>query len=91
MDNPDGKVRNLVLPDNARFAAEYRPALLNGVEVVTGKAVALSYDAQGSVVKHDQDLTMIPYYAWANRGRGQMTVWLPDSEAGAHARPIPPL
>jgi len=88
-DNPGGKVRNLLLPDSAQFTAEYRPALLNGVEVVTGKAVALSYDGQGQVVKHEQDLTMIPYYAWANRGRGQMAVWLPDSEASAHALPYP--
>src|SRR6185369_5969094 len=43
VDNPDGKVRNLMLPDNAKLTAEYRPALLNGVEVVTGKAIALSY------------------------------------------------
>ena len=28
------------------------PALLNGVEVVTGKAIALAYDAQGKVVQH---------------------------------------
>jgi DUF1680 family protein len=88
-DNPGGKVRNLMLPDTARFTAEYRPALLNGVEVVTGKAIALSYDAQGQVVKHEQDLTMIPYYAWANRGRGQMMVWLPASDDAAHPLPYP--
>jgi uncharacterized protein len=89
VDNPDGKVRNLLLSDSAPFTAEYRPSLLNGVEVVTGKAVSLSYDAQGQVVKHEQAITMIPYYAWANRGRGQMTVWLPDAEAAAHPLPYP--
>jgi hypothetical protein len=89
VDNPGGKVRNLLLPDSARFIAEYRPALLNGVEVVTGKAIALSYDAQGQVVKHEEDLIMIPYYAWANRGRGQMAVWLPDNEAATHPLPYP--
>ena len=31
VDNPDGKVRNLMLPDSAKLTAEYRPALLNGV------------------------------------------------------------
>jgi hypothetical protein len=89
VDNPGGKVRNLLLPDDAKLTAEYRPSMLNGVEIVTGKAVALSYDAQGQVVKHEQDLTMIPYYAWANRGRGQMTVWLPDSETAVHPLPYP--
>jgi hypothetical protein len=81
VDNPNGKVRNLVLPDTARLTAEYRPTLLNGVTIVKGRAVGLAYDARGTVVKAEQDLTMIPYYAWANRGRGQMIVWLPSIDA----------
>jgi DUF1680 family protein len=89
VDNPGGNVRSLMLPDNTKLTAEYRPALLNGVEVVTGKAVALAYDAQGKVVKHEQDITMIPYYAWANRGRGQMTVWMPNIEATSRPLPYP--
>jgi hypothetical protein len=88
-DNPNGKVRNLTLPDSEKLTAEYRPALLNGVEVVKGKAVALAYDAQGKVVKQEQDFTAIPYYAWANRGRGQMVVWLPNIEAVAKPLPYP--
>ncbi|MGZ5219192.1 MAG: hypothetical protein ACXWC7_03905 [Chitinophagaceae bacterium] len=24
-----------------------------------------------------QTLTAIPYYSWANRGKGEMTVWFP--------------
>ena len=82
-DNPDGKVRNLMLPDRAALTAEFRPTLLNGVEVVTGKAVSLAYDAQGNVTAKEENFTAIPYYAWANRGRGQMMVWLPNTEASA--------
>jgi hypothetical protein len=89
VDNPNGKVRNLMLPDSARLTAEFRPELLKGVEVVKGKAVALSYDAQGQVMKKEQDFTAIPYYAWANRGRGQMVVWLPDTEASARPAAFP--
>ncbi len=89
VDNPNGKVRNLLLPAGAKLTADYRPGMLNGVEVVTGKAIALAYDAQGKVVQHEQDLTMIPYYAWANRGRGQMAVWLPGIEAVARPLPYP--
>jgi uncharacterized protein len=90
-DNPNGKVRNLVLPASARLAAEYRPELLRGVEVVTGRAVALAYDAAGQVTRADQPFTAIPYYAWANRGRGQMIVWLPETEAAARPEPYPTL
>lgn len=91
VDNPKGKVRNLLLPASSRLTAEYRPTLLNGVEVVTGKATALSYDAQGKVVKSEEQFTAIPYYAWANRGRGQMMVWLPETEAAARPDPYPTL
>ncbi len=88
-DNPAGKVRNLLLPDSARLTAEFKSDLLNGVEVLKGKAIALAYDAQGSVHKTEQDFTAIPYYAWANRGRGQMMVWFPNSEASARPTPYP--
>ena len=89
VDNPHGKVRNLMLPDAARLTAEFKPELLKGVEVLKGKAVALSFDARGQVVKTEQDFTAIPYYAWANRGRGQMIVWLPDTEASAKPAAFP--
>jgi hypothetical protein len=39
-DNPDGRVRNLRLPDDVTLVREFRPSLLNGIEVVTGQAVS---------------------------------------------------
>jgi uncharacterized protein len=81
-DNPGGKVRNLVLADNQPLAAEFKPGLLNGVTVVKAKAIALSLDDQGGIVRKQVAMTAIPYYAWANRGAGQMIVWLPNTEAG---------
>lgn len=47
------------------------------VAVRTG-AQALSYDERGRLVAQDVALTLIPYYAWAHRGSGNMTVWLPQ-------------
>ncbi|MGH9752503.1 MAG: hypothetical protein ACREA2_06930 [Blastocatellia bacterium] len=41
-DNPDGHVRNLLLPDSANLTAEFKPDLLNGVTVIKGKAFGLS-------------------------------------------------
>ena len=87
-DNPDGKVRNLVVARDAALTAEFKPALLKGVEVIQGQATALSYDAQGKVVKHQEGFTAIPYYAWANRGRGQMIVWIPETEAVVKPAPF---
>ncbi len=88
-DNPNGRVRNLVLSDSAPLSVEFKPALLKGVDVVKSRVTALAYDAQGKVTKTEQDFTAIPYYAWANRGRGQMLVWMPDTEASATPAPYP--
>ena len=82
-------MRNLMLPNSSVLTAEFRPGLLHGVEVVKGKAVALAYDAEGGIAKTEQEFTAIPYYAWANRGRGQMIVWLPNAQAVAHPLPFP--
>jgi hypothetical protein len=88
-DNPGGHVRNLLLPDSAKLTAEFKPDLLNGVTVIKGRAVGLSLDAQGKILKAEQDFTAIPYYAWANRGRGEMMVWIPNNEAYARLQPFP--
>ncbi len=88
-DNPNGKVRNLMLPDSAAVTTEFKPGLLKGVTVVKSRAIALNFDAQGKVTKTPQPFVAIPYYAWANRGRGQMLVWIPNSEASAKPAPFP--
>jgi hypothetical protein len=91
VDNPGGKVRNLLLPDEASLVSAFRPDLLGGVQVVTGRAVALAYEADGRLTRREQDFTAIPYFAWANRGPGEMTVWLPSRETSARPQPLPTL
>lgn len=80
-DNPGGKVRNLILPDSQSLTATFEPKLLNGVETIAGKALAVSTQADGSRVRTEQAFKAIPYFAWANRGKGEMTVWLARSKA----------
>jgi hypothetical protein len=88
-DNAAGHVRNLLLPESAKLTAEFKPDLLNGVEVIKGKAFSLAYDVKGGVIKSEQDFMAIPYYAWANRGRGEMLVWIPTIESSARPQPFP--
>ena len=83
-----GLVSNLVLDDQAPLAAEWRPDLLNGVMTVTGKATALRM-RNGSAVAEPGLLTLIPYYAWAHRGKGEMAVWL--ARRAERAQPAPEL
>jgi DUF1680 family protein len=89
-DNPAG-IRNMILPDDAVLNAVPRPDLLNGVVTLTGQAQSLAYDKDGNVVKSEQAFTAIPYYAWANRGRGEMAVWLPHTLEAAKPKPQPTL
>jgi DUF1680 family protein len=88
-DNPGGKVRNLLLPTESRLTAALRPELLNGVVAVQGESVALAYDAAGQVQQTKQPFTAIPYHVWANRGRGQMAVWIPSDAAAVRPAAFP--
>jgi DUF1680 family protein len=91
-DSADGHVLNLLVPDDAPLIAERRDDLLGGVTVITGPVVSLgTARADGSSDRHETTLVAIPYYAWAHRGRGEMAVWLPRTEAAAHPLPAPTL
>jgi len=88
-DNPEGHVRSLMLPDEAKMTAAFEPSLLNGVEVIRGNALLVSRDDNDQLAKTSQSFQAIPYYAWANRGRSEMMVWIPDSEKTARIQPRP--
>jgi DUF1680 family protein len=62
IDNDD-HVLAAILSDQATFTSGFEPDLLNGVGTVQAT------DA-------NRALTFVPYYAWAHRGVGEMTVWL---------------
>jgi hypothetical protein len=88
-DNPNQRVRNLVVGADAPLRAEFRPDLLGGVSVLTGRADALAMDAEQRVRKVTQPFTAIPYYAWAHRGRGEMQVWMASEDRVATPLPFP--
>ncbi len=69
-----GRASNVVVPLSAVFAYDFRPSLLGGIGVVS--APGLAVDATGS---RPVQVTAIPYFAWANRGKGEMAVWIPYS------------
>ena len=70
-----GKVRQLVLPPDAKLTAQHRLDMLGGVTVITGKAAART---AGSDKPGQAEFLAIPYYAWDNRDGGEMAVWLPE-------------
>ncbi|MBC7362132.1 MAG: glycoside hydrolase family 127 protein [Candidatus Aminicenantes bacterium] len=86
----NGRVSNLLLPEGATFTTEYRPELLGGVMLVKASGKAYKIE-KGKVISQDKEITLIPYYAWAHRGRGEMAVWLAKDEAKVRPAPEPSL
>jgi DUF1680 family protein len=80
-DNPDGRVRDLLLAGDAALRIEAAPDLLGGVVVLKGRAHRRERNAAGELALSAQDFTAIPYYAWANRGPGEMIVWIRHGDA----------
>ncbi len=86
----EGKVRNLLLDKDANFTYEYKKDLINGVNIIKGTCESLSIDkSDNSTITKEKNFIAIPYYAWAHRGNGEMTVWLPY-EASAANPTLPP-
>ncbi|MEP6616198.1 MAG: beta-L-arabinofuranosidase domain-containing protein [Ginsengibacter sp.] len=73
-----GKTSNIIIPAGTHFISEYRPSMLNGINVLTSNlpAVIISSDSSISTIK--QPFIAIPYYAWAHRGKGEMMIWFPS-------------
>lgn len=77
VDHKNSRVLNLVYNPETILKSEYRSELLNGVQVITGEAIGAKR----------LPLTLIPYHVWANRGSGEMMVWLPTTKEVS--RPLP--
>jgi hypothetical protein len=80
-DHEDGHVRNLLLPDDANLTSEFLADRLHGIQVIRGQATGYYLDKNAKLEKREQELLAIPYYAWAHRGKGEMTVWFARNEA----------
>ena len=86
----NGHALNLVVPENASFGSEWRRDLLNGIQVVTGNVEALERDDRGELQQQPHKMMAIPYFAWSNRGPGEMAVWMSSEPQKAWVAPLPP-
>lgn len=86
---PDNRfnVHSILLNQHPQFKVTDKPELLYGIRQITTDAQALSYDKAGKLVTKDVELILIPYYAWAHRGEGDMEVWLPIDVSATSAQP----
>lgn len=82
-----GQVR---LPSTSTWNARYDSGLLGGITTLQTTAVAIAetklkdklYREWSPGSSRQIPLTLIPYYSWANRGVGEMTVWIPVAYRG---------
>lgn len=73
----DGRTSNLLLPEV--FQSEVRKDMLDGVVVLKGEGKSIMVNEQQQQVSTvPRQVTLIPYYSWANRGEGEMNVWFPE-------------
>ncbi len=83
---PEGvAVPDVRAPRDIELTARHDPDLLGGVTVLEGAALRADVEdwsgqgfrPLGATEYVPLALTLIPAYAWANRGMGEMSVWLP--------------
>jgi DUF1680 family protein len=83
-DNPGGAVQRLKLPRSAELMSGTRADLFGGIVTLSAQGRALDASDWRDLYRTApspeaaQTLTAIPYYLWANRGRGSMVVWVPE-------------
>ncbi len=88
-DQEEQKVLHMALAENPDFSYNYKPEMLNGVGIIQTSGYSLTKRLDEGVDQRDEVLTAIPYYSWANRGRGEMTVWIPEMVESANPLPAP--
>jgi hypothetical protein len=85
LEEPDNgaDLAALSLPRTAALTARHDPALLGGCVVIEGQSVRVQPGRSLYTVTPPQtetrSLRAIPYGLWANRGEGEMRVWIQES------------
>ncbi len=75
----NGRVRNLMLPKDSRtYHNTIEEGPLKGMVSLWADGSAVRRGKDGQLETGKEVLRLVPYFAWANRGPGQMVVWIPE-------------
>jgi len=76
-------ITSLMLPADAHLSSRFDAQLLGGCTVIEADGWRDDSEAWGEALyqtaakrRQRAKLTFIPYYLWANRGEGEMAVWV---------------
>ncbi|WP_460968197.1 glycoside hydrolase family 127 protein [Spirosoma migulaei] len=74
-----GRAWNILVPAKATFATKPHQILDEPVIAIQANLSVVEASPDGLAVQTSpRTITAIPYYAWANRGKSPMQVWLPS-------------
>lgn len=88
-DFQDKHVLNLILNSNESLKSEFHPEILGGVVLLKGKAKNTVRVNDTQTKESVVNFTAIPYFSWANRGSGEMEVWLATKASASKPLPAP--
>lgn len=69
---------NLKVIENHSLFTEAESQKKQTIKCISAEGRVLSFDANGRLQSQDAALKLIPYFAWAHRGPGNMLVWIPN-------------
>lgn len=73
----DFNIHTTILNRKPEFNVKNDMESLGGIVRISTPVQSLGYTASGDLEARRRTLNLIPYYAWAHRGEGNMAVWLP--------------
>ncbi|MBA2936791.1 glycoside hydrolase family 127 protein [Paenibacillus sp. CGMCC 1.16610] len=77
-------LQQVLLQRQSAYELQFEPDVVGGLQTISVPAYRLAssewgdqlYMASAETHLEEVNLKFIPYYAWANRGRGEMSVWV---------------
>jgi DUF1680 family protein len=77
------KILDVYIDKNAKLKPNFKPDFLGGVTTLDGEILlrATNEDKMYRKIQEPKwnkyNTSFVPYFAWANRGKSEMTVWMP--------------
>ena len=84
-----GNIGNLVVDSRSKLDYVFESGLLNGIGTIQGSALRAQRDPVKTVTTQKGKIVAIPFYAFGNRGKSEMSVWLAATQCKAVLPPAP--
>ncbi|MBX2871842.1 MAG: glycoside hydrolase family 127 protein [Saprospiraceae bacterium] len=81
-DQEDERVLHVQMDINAPVRSSFQKDLLAGVQTIQLQGKLFERMNESEISATPLSLKAIPYFAWANRGKDFMTVWIPYDQKG---------